>query len=57
MMQEDEINLFDLLDKLRSGWRYVAGGALIGLLGAGLAIAVIPPVYEAVAVIQVGQVG
>lgn len=57
MMQEEEISLFDLWDKLREGWRYVAGGTAIGLLGAGLALALIPPKYEAVAVVQVGQTG
>jgi uncharacterized protein involved in exopolysaccharide biosynthesis len=57
MMQNDEISLFDLWGKLRDGWRYVVGGTLIGLVGAGAAIALIPPKYEAVAVIQVGQVG
>ena len=57
MIQEEEISLFDLWDKLREGWRYVAGGTAIGLLGAGLALKLIPPKYEAVAVVQVGQTG
>ncbi len=57
MIQEEEISLFDLWDKLREGWRYVAGGTAIGLLGAGLALTLIPPKYEAVAVVQVGQTG
>jgi len=57
MIQEEEISLFDLWDKLREGWRYVAGGTAIGLLGAGLALTLIPPKYEAVAVVEVGQVG
>ncbi len=57
MMQEEEISLFDLWEKLREGWRYVAGGTAIGLLGAGLALALIQPKYEAVAVVQVGQTG
>jgi uncharacterized protein involved in exopolysaccharide biosynthesis len=57
MIQEEEISLFDLWDKLRAGWRYVAGGTAIGLLGAGLALVLIQPKYEAVAVVQVGQTG
>jgi LPS O-antigen subunit length determinant protein (WzzB/FepE family) len=57
MIQEEEISLFDLWDKMREGWRYVAGGTAIGLLGAGLALTLIPPKYEAVAVVQVGQTG
>jgi len=57
MMQADEISLFDLGTKLRDGWRYVLGGTVLGVAGAGLAIALIPPRYEAVALVQVGQVG
>ena len=32
MMQDDEISLFDLWEKLRDGWRYVVGryGAWVG---------------------------
>ena len=57
LVQDDEINLFDLWEKLRSGWRFVVGGAAFGLIGAGLAIVILPPKYEAVAIVQVGQVG
>jgi uncharacterized protein involved in exopolysaccharide biosynthesis len=57
IVQDDEISLFDLWEKLRSGWRYVVGGTAFGLVGAGVSIAVLPPKYEAVAVVQVGQVG
>ncbi len=57
MMQDDEISLFDLWEKLRDGWRYVVGGTVLGLAGAGVALVMLPPKYEAVAVVQVGQVG
>lgn len=57
MAQGDEISLFDLWQKLREGWQYLAGGAVLGLVGAGGALAVLPPKYEAVALVQVGQVG
>lgn len=57
MVQDEEISLFDLWQKLQYGWRYVVGGAVIGLLGAALAITLIPPKYEAMAVVQVGQLG
>lgn len=57
MMQEDEISLFDLWEKLRDGWRYVVGGTVLGLAGAGAALMVLPPKYEAVAIVQVAQVG
>lgn len=57
LMQDDETSLFDLLKKLQDGWRYVAGGMAIGVLGAGVAITLVPAKYEAIAVVQVGQVG
>ncbi len=57
MVQDDEISLFDLLEKLRGGWKGVVGGTVLGIAGALLAIVATPLKYEAVAVIQVGQVG
>lgn len=57
MAQDDEISLFDLWRKLLNGWRYVLGGGVIGLAGAGAALMVLPPKYEAVAVVQIAQVG
>lgn len=57
MMQGDEISLFDLWEKLRDGWRAVAAGLVVGVAGAVAGIVLIPPKYEAVAVVQVGQVG
>ncbi|WP_291993468.1 Wzz/FepE/Etk N-terminal domain-containing protein [Candidatus Accumulibacter sp. ACC003] len=57
LTQEREINLFDLWQKLRAGWRLVAGGAALGLLFAGLAMVLIAPKYEALALVQVGLVG
>jgi uncharacterized protein involved in exopolysaccharide biosynthesis len=57
MLQEDEISLFDLWEKLREGWLAVAGGTALGIAGALLAIFLIAPKYEAVAGVQVGQVG
>ena len=57
MRQDDEVPLFVLLNKLRAGWLYVLGGSVLGLVGAYLAIVILPPTFEAVAIIQVGQVG
>ena len=57
VLQDEEISLFDLWEKLREGWKTVVGGTVLGIAGALLAIVVIPSKYEAVAVIQVGQVG
>lgn len=56
-MIDDEISLFDLLEKLGQGWRYWLGGSLLGGLAAGTAIFLLPPKFEAVAIVQVGQVG
>lgn len=57
IMQEEEISLFDLWERLRWGWRYVVGGMVLGLLGAGLAIGLIAPKYEATAIVQIGLIG
>lgn len=56
-LQGDEISLFDLWEKLRDGWLAVVGGAVLGIAVAVLAIFLIPPKYEAVAVIQIGLIG
>lgn len=52
-----ELSLFDLWIMLRNAWYWVAGGVAFGAAGAGLIVAVLPPQYEAVALVQVGQVG
>lgn len=56
-MQEREINLFELWQKLRAGWRHIAGGTALGLLVGGLVTGLISPKYEALALVQVGYVG
>jgi len=55
--QDDEISLFDVCEKLRGGWKAIAGGVAFGIASALAGIVLIPPKYEAVAVIQVAQVG
>jgi uncharacterized protein involved in exopolysaccharide biosynthesis len=57
MVADDEISLFDLWEKLRNGWLAVVCCTVLGITGAVLAIFLIPPKYEAVALVQVGQVG
>ena len=54
--EEDEISLFELLEKLKEGWRYVLCGALVGVFIVVTAIFALPNRYEAVAIVQVGQV-
>lgn len=56
LVQDDEISLYELWERLRDGWRTVVGGALIGLAGAGAALMILPPKFEALVVVQVGQV-
>lgn len=57
MLQEEEISLFDLWQRLREGRKIVFGAVVLGMVGAFMAIFLISPKYEAVAVVQVGQVG
>ena len=54
---EGELSLFDLWKILRNAWCWIAGGVVLGSVGGGLTVAVLPPQYEAVALVQVGQVG
>lgn len=55
---EDEgLNLWELLDVVKSGWHWLAGGAAIGLAGAVGFVMVVPAQYEASAIIQPATVG
>lgn len=54
--EEEETSLFELWAKLREGGRWMLGGALIGGLGAGALLVVIPPTYQASALLQTGKV-
>lgn len=56
-LEEEEVSLFDLLEKFRKGWRHVAGGIFLGSLGASVVLFTTPKQYQATAVVQVGQVG
>jgi hypothetical protein len=55
-LQDDEISLFDFWEKLLDGWRYLVGGTLLGLVGAGMALMVLPTKYEAVTTLQVARI-
>ena len=54
---DEEINLFDLWETLKDGWRWLLACVLLGVLGALTMIFLTPNQYEAVAIVQVGQVG
>lgn len=55
---EDEgLNLWELLDIVKSGWHWLAGGAAVGLAGAVGFVMVVPAQYEATAVLQPATVG
>lgn len=50
-------NLWDLLDAVKSGWHWLAGGAAIGLAGSIVFLFAVPAQYEATAVILPATVG
>ena len=54
--EANEISLFDLLEKLRRGWVFILGGVLSGLVASTVAIILVSPKYEAVAILQMGKV-
>lgn len=55
--QDDEISLWDVVNLLKEGWLWLAGGLLLGLAGAVGFVVVSPPQYEATGVIQPAVVG
>lgn len=54
---DDEISLWDIVNFLKEGWTWLAGGLVLGLLGAVGFVMVSPSQYEATAVIQPATVG
>jgi len=54
---DDEISLWELLERLKSGWKWVAGGAATGLAGAIVLAVFIPSQYEATVVVQPATIG
>jgi uncharacterized protein involved in exopolysaccharide biosynthesis len=48
----DEINLWGLLEVVKSGWRWVVAGVGIGLGGALALVLMVPSEYEATALVQ-----
>lgn len=55
--QDDEISVWDIVDFLKDGWRWLAGGLVLGLACSVGYLLVTPRVYEATAVIQPATVG
>lgn len=54
---EDGADVLELLRKVCVGWRRILGGAVVGLIASGVAVTLIAPRYEALALVQVAQVG
>lgn len=55
--EDDELSLWDVLNFLKEGWRWLAGGLVLGLIGAVGFVLISPAQFEATAVIQPATVG
>lgn len=56
LVQDSEISLLGLLGALKEGWRWLVGSVVLGGIGAGAFLVLATPQYEAVALVQVGQI-
>lgn len=54
---DDELSLWDFVNFLKEGWRFIASGLVVGLTGAGGFVLMSPPQFEATAVVQPAKVG
>ena len=54
---DNEISLWDIVDFLKEGWRWLAGGVLAGAIGAVGFVLVSPAQFEATAIVQPATVG
>lgn len=54
---DDEINLWELLEHLKSGWKWIAAGGAIGTVSAIVLALSLPAQYEATVVIQPARIG
>ena len=57
VQNDDEISLWDIVDFLKEGWRWLGGGLVLGLLGAVGFVLVSPAQFEATAIVQPATVG
>lgn len=55
--EDDELSLWEVLNFLKEGWRWLAGGLALGLVGAGVFVLSSPAQFEATAVVQPATVG
>lgn len=53
----DEIKIFELLDILKNEWKIWVGTTVVGAVLATSVAFILPPKYEASAIVRVGQVG
>lgn len=53
---DNEVSLWDIVNFLKEGWRWLAGGLLLGLLCAAVFLALMPQKYEAQALFQGAKV-
>ena len=54
---DDELSLWDIVNFLKDGWNWLAGGLVVGLVGAAGFVLMSPVQFEATAVIQPATVG
>lgn len=54
---DDELSLWDILNFLKEGWHWLAGGLVVGLIGAVGFVLSSPAQFEAMAILQPATVG
>ena len=54
---DDEVSLWDILNFLKDGWRWLAGGVVAGAVGSIGFVLVTPAQFEATAIVQPATVG
>lgn len=55
--EPDGLTVSEVIEKLRLSWRWLLGGAFVGVLGGGMFLALVAHQYDASAVIQPATVG
>ena len=57
LQHDDEISIWDVVSFMKDGWRWLAGGLLLGLTCAIGYLVVTPKVFDATAILQPATVG